>query len=519
MDFISLIGPIAYIAKQLEIRWFWEHDDGMLIRKRHHSMPFLRRNITDTRRSKRRLNIPRNDLEQMATKRGKESNESISNKRIRMTLTSSTSLPTTKQSKSINTTFQSYIESPAVRQKIMENTPKEMQHDEVFILERMHRSWLENNDDASSNIYEAAKLTNISSSSPDLSPTVLDLPSGSTNSNVYKMLSPDAVLPVLHNKREQMKLHSIMERNTSQLLPPAFFHYLHMQSNNLPATFVEKIDRRICPLCGVDGKSNEGLLDHCGTYHGRLGPHEIQSPLDAHGLEECVFEGYKGEEGQLHIILRGIQIQTSTIEQYVPENFVFFQPKRKCGKRQITIPFLQRRHDTIASLDSATRNKRVLALQASHAPASIISAYLPTDKLPIRQYFHSRTNLPMAQDDWMVDSDDEIDETWLHEMSSELLNELEDVTSKEKQFMSLWNRFIKCNHVIADKDMPSKCHDFILINQNKLRSTGLRLNLLLHLMNLWDSSVISSKQISHCMSIFDATECNNGSGAHHGLDA
>jgi len=81
--------------------------------------------------------------------------------------------------------------------------------------------------------------------------------------------------------------------------------------------------------------------------------------------------------------------------------------------------------------------------------------------------------------------------------------------------MSLCNRFIKCNHVIADKDIASKCHDFILINRNKLRSTGLRLNLLLHLMNLWDSSVISSKRISHCMSIFDATECNNGSGAHH----
>jgi hypothetical protein len=515
MDFISLVGPTAYIAKQLEIWWFWElHDCGKLIRKRHHSMPFLRRNITYTHRSNsRRLNHARNVSEQISTTRRKESNDSMSNKRARMTLASSSSLPT-KQSKSINTTFQSYIESPAVRQKIMENIPKEMQHDDVLILERIHRFWLENNDDASSNISEAAELTNISSSSSDLSPTVLDVPSGCTDSNVYKMLSPDAVLPVLHHAKDQMKVNSIMERNPSQL--PAFIHYLHMQSNNLPATFVENIDGRICPLCGVDGTSNEGLLDHCGTYHGRLlGPNKIHSLLDAHGLEECVIEGFKGEEGQLHIILRGIPIQTSTVEQYVPKNFVFFQPKRKCGKRQITIPFLQRRHDTVASLDSATRNKRVLALQASDAPASIISAYLPSEKVPIRQYFHSRTNLPMAQDEWMVDSDDEIDETWLHEMSSELLNELEDVTSKEKQFMSLWNRFIKCNHVLADKDIPSKCHEFILIYRNKLRDTDLRLNLLLHLMNLWDSGVISAKRISHCMSIYDATECITGNGAHH----
>jgi hypothetical protein len=323
MDFISLVGPTAYIAKQLEIWWFWELHDGKLIRKRHHSMPFLHRNITNTHRSNsRRLNPARTVSEQISTTRGKESNDSMSNKRARMTLASSSSLPT-KQSKSINTTFQSYIESPAVRQKIMENIPKEMQHDDVLILERIHRIWLENNDDASSNIYEASELTNISSSSPDLFPTVLDVPSGCTDSNVYKMLSPDAVLPVLPNAKDQMKVNSIVESKPSQLLPPAFIHYLHIQSNNLPATFVEKIDGRICPLCRVDGKSNEGLLDHCGTYHGRLlGPNKIHSPLDAHGLEECVIEGFKGEEGQLHIILRGIPIQTSTVEQYMPKNFV-----------------------------------------------------------------------------------------------------------------------------------------------------------------------------------------------------
>jgi hypothetical protein len=45
----------------------------------------------------------------------------------------------------------------------------------------------------------------------------------------------------------------------------------------------------------------------------------------------------------------------------------------------------------------------------------------------------------MSHGEWMVDSDDEIDETWLHEMSSELLDELEDVLVKEKQFMKLWN--------------------------------------------------------------------------------
>jgi len=325
-----------------------------------------------------------------------------------------------------------------------------------------------------------------------------------------------------------------------------------MQPNNVPATIVEEIEGRVCPMCSFDGKSNEGLLGHCGTYHGTLLKANDSNRLIAlEGNEgSAFFEAAVGEEGQLHVVVRVIPLSSSHTcsTNRVRDNFVFIQPNRrhalskhrvmayemtgdhryergedelvtgsstrKSSMRRMTIPFLQRRHNLAATLDAGTRNKRLLALQASDAPASIISAYLPSDNVPMRQYFHSRTNLPMSHGEWMVDSDDEIDETWLHEMSSELLDELEDVSAKEKHFMKLWNRFIKSTHVIADRDVPEKCRDFILSHRKQLLNAGLRLNLLLHLFNLWDSGVISSDRILYCMSMFDAAE-NNDTGANH----
>jgi hypothetical protein len=620
MDFDSLVGSAAYLAKQLELRWFYQWEfpggpatassstasastnftsseaagncqalhqltpwNGRLVRKRHHSMPFLRRNTnahghgrsrsfrqsTNTRGDSVRKVAPTTSglfaaraearPKQTSIKRADESIYSKENKRLRFETTapSPAHLPITHSrpsSPSLSIAFQSYIESPTVRQKVLNKIPKEMHHDETFVLERIKESWLDIIDSATPDIEGflaesceiahanevkdrprsggVSTMESISRSSLDYSSRVFLI--DYENSNVSIILPPGAVLPGLDDIEDQLRLESNAERSRTHL-PPAFFHYLYMQPNNVPATIVEEIDGRVCPLCTFDGKSNEGLLGHWGTCHGTLlGVNDSNDPIALGGNEgSTFFEAAMGEEGQLHVVVRVVPEPSSLTlsPNRVHDDFVFIQPKRrrkvpkhqvsafemrrgrrderrqhKSSMQKMTIPSLQRRHDKTATLDAGSRNKRLLALQASGAPASIISAYLPSDTVPMRQYFHSQTNLPMAHGEWMVDSDDEIDETWLHEMSSELLDELEDVSTKEKQFMKLWNRFIKSNHLIADRDVPEKCHEFILIHRKQLLDAGLRLNLLLHLFNLWDSGVISSNRILHCMSMFDASE-------------
>jgi len=70
--------------------------------------------------------------------------------------------------------------------------------------------------------------------------------------------------------------------------------------------------------------------------------------------------------------------------------------------------------------------------------------------------------------------------------------------------------------VIADRDIPRKVESFIVMNREKLREGDLRINLLLHLSNLWDASLISSNRISSCMTIYD--DGDMGTGGRDGCD-
>jgi hypothetical protein len=48
-----------------------------------------------------------------------------------------------------------------------------------------------------------------------------------------------------------------------------------------------------------------------------------------------------------------------------------------------------------------------------------IERYIPDDKIPVRQYFHSRTNQPIVGGDWDIDSDDDsTDDRWLEKVTT-----------------------------------------------------------------------------------------------------
>lgn len=100
------------------------------------------------------------------------------------------------------------------------------------------------------------------------------------------------------------------------------------------------------------------------------------------------------------------------------KDFVFV---RSCSNvHDTTIPFVKRPLHKAAVKDLATRKKKVRLLQESDAEKSLAMQFIPSDDRPLRQYFHSRTNLPMLEGGWDDDSDDEPDDTWLHKMSEQV---------------------------------------------------------------------------------------------------
>lgn len=85
-------------------------------------------------------------------------------------------------------------------------------------------------------------------------------------------------------------------------------------------------------------------------------------------------------------------------------DFVFVARPRKMLP---SVPFVQCSAQKVASLDVATRKKSIRLLEELGADEKSRKSFAPDDKVPIRQYFHSKTCQPMVGGDWDVDSDDD----------------------------------------------------------------------------------------------------------------
>mmetsp|Transcript_14136 Transcript_14136/g.20905 ORF Transcript_14136/g.20905 Transcript_14136/m.20905 type:complete len:128 (-) Transcript_14136:577-960(-) len=98
-------------------------------------------------------------------------------------------------------------------------------------------------------------------------------------------------------------------------------------------------------------------------------------------------------------------------------------------------------------------------------------------------------------------------------LPAKLIEEFEDVSPKEKTFMKLWNRFIKCHTVIPDSVIPGKCMDFIRLFATELFENDLRSQFLLHLFNLWDHQLVSSEHILKSLRLYDELK-KSANGVH-----
>jgi len=138
------------------------------------------------------------------------------------------------------------------------------------------------------------------------------------------------------------------------------------------------------------------------------------------------------------------------------------------------------------------------------ADEDAIRRIVPNDQIPVRQYYHSKTNLPMRHDEWKEDSDDESDDSWMEKKSQRLIDDFDDVSEDEKYLLKLWNHFINGSHkLVADRSIPSRCADFIKIHGMDIAERNMRQILFLHFCNLWDEEVLSSDHISALMALFD----------------
>jgi hypothetical protein len=86
----------------------------------------------------------------------------------------------------------------------------------------------------------------------------------------------------------------------------------------------------------------------------------------------------------------------------------------------------------------------------------------------------------------------------------QLLDDFDDVSNLEKTFIKLWDAFIMSWSIIPDYSIPSSCLEFVRQNGITLIESNLRQKFLLHMFNLWDFRLVSSRHISMCMAELDS---------------
>ena len=318
------------------------------------------------------------------------------------------------------------------------------------------------------------------------------------------------------------------------------FYYLHYNDFGRLTVQIEMREDRRCPFCWYDAAHDFGLLMHCKTVHGYdgrdsddRGDDYDRDQFQDKQIPRITFEAGSDGNKNLHITVKSlisdyhpdkskrtyfskessIESDAETESERRPQDFIFSRytgSSHKCDNIQSVE--LRKQHTCL--LDSRSRKRKIRQIEQTEQHSdfkekekqNLLVQYTADDKTPIRQYYHSKTMQPMAPGDWDVDSDDEANDSWAKSLSECALKELGDVSTKEKIFMNLWNRFMESHAVIKNMVIPEKCEEFLELCQCELFKHGLRNQYLLHLTTLWDNRLIPSDKILSLMMKFDKYE-------------
>jgi len=253
-----------------------------------------------------------------------------------------------------------------------------------------------------------------------------------------------------------------------------------------------------------------------------------------HGGDLLSFEGMKDEEGTLHIAIHpkaptitnttlpgtpagagigpiGCSRITSHQSGWDPADALRQKPLTNSRVRR---DFVYSRHGgrgpiltevpLLRRSGAAGRKRKHELTRSPGADEDAVGRSEPDDPIPVRQYYHSKTNLPKRHNEWNYDSDDESDDSWMEMKSNQLIDEFDDVSEKEKDFLKLWNKFMSSSHkLVADRSILSRCVEFTKLHGTDIAERGMRQQLFLHFTNLWDEEILSSDHVSALMSFYD----------------
>ncbi|KAL1194630.1 Polycomb group protein VERNALIZATION 2 [Cardamine amara subsp. amara] len=164
-----------------------------------------------------------------------------------------------------------------------------------------------------------------------------------------------------------------------------------------------------------------------------------------------------------------------------------------------------------------TTRTRKLSAERSEARSHLL--------LQKRQFYHSHRVQPMALEQVMCDQDseDEVDNDVADFEDRQMLDDFVDVNKEEKQFMHLWNSFVRKQRVIADGHIPWACEAFSRFYEKELkRYSSLFWCWRLFMIKLWNHGLVDAATINNCNIILEnchnSSDNNNNNNVDHSSD-
>uniref|UniRef100_A0AAV1UGN7 Polycomb protein VEFS-Box domain-containing protein n=1 Tax=Peronospora matthiolae TaxID=2874970 RepID=A0AAV1UGN7_9STRA len=266
-----------------------------------------------------------------------------------------------------------------------------------------------------------------------------------------------------------------------------WFHFLY---HFMLRRMSEKRSEYSCAWCNMFAGSLRGLVAHLISSHDRF---HFQATVGHDNIPHIYVMVQKHNSGKSSCEVRSAfsELEMSPSEKPSRNEHPYVHISKKYGPRG---------SQAVEAVEGLMQEFDELDELSQEHPQEFYAPLLQ------RQYFHSRTGAVVLDHEKNYDSDDDVDETWITKQSERLLDEFEDVSLEEKEFMKKWNRHVKEFKILADFMVASSCRMFARKYGKWLLDHGLRHNFLLHLLNLWDNSLLNSRAIIDCMLIVDQNQ-------------
>ncbi|CAI9716567.1 Hypothetical predicted protein [Octopus vulgaris] len=266
--------------------------------------------------------------------------------------------------------------------------------------------------------------------------------------------------------------------------------YYQFYYNNNTRQQTEARDDLHCPWCSLNCMQLYSLLKHLRLSHARFNFMYVLHPKGARidvTINERYDGSYVGNPQDLHSHIGYAFSRNGPVRRTPVTHVIVYRPKRP---------------DPLLSefMEPETDNQINRQFIQGHN----------------RLYYHTVTCQPIRPQEIDIDSEDENDPEWLRQKTINMIDEFTDVNEGEKELMKLWNLHImknkrrgkengaySSNSYIADCQIPTACMTFMEEHGEAIIRKNLTRNFMLHMVNLFDFSLIGPEVVQRTMSVLE----------------